>query len=66
MSSPLRSTRMYGQLNAMMIAAGRNPRSRRMDLLIASVAATRKLPLVTHNTKDFAGLAPLVELVDLS
>jgi predicted nucleic acid-binding protein len=60
------TARMYGQLNALVIAAGRNPRSRHMDLLIAAVAATHQLPLVTRNAKDFAGLAPLVELVDLS
>jgi toxin FitB len=58
--------RMYGQLYAMVLAAGRDPRPRRMDLLIASVAAVHQLPLVTRNAKDFAGLAPLVELVELS
>lgn len=57
--------RMYGQLYAMVLAAGRNPRPRRMDLLIASVAAVHQLPLATRNAQDFAGLAPLVELIDL-
>ncbi len=60
------AARMYGQLTAMALAAGRNPRPRRMDLLIASVAAVHQIPLVTHNAKDFRGLAPLVELIDLN
>ena len=59
------AARMYGQLNAATLAAGRNPRGRRMDLLIASTAAVQQLPLVTYNAKDFAGLSPLVEVVDL-
>ncbi len=58
--------RMYGQICALVLAAGRNPRARQMDLLIASVAATRELPLLTRNARDFAGLSPLVEVVDLS
>ncbi|WP_245645767.1 type II toxin-antitoxin system VapC family toxin [Pseudonocardia acaciae] len=60
------AARMYGQLTALMLAAGRNPRPRRLDLLIASVAATHQVPLVTRNAKDFTGLAPLLEVVDLN
>lgn len=64
---PFTSTdaRMYGQLIARVLAAGRNPRSRQLDLLIASVAATREMPLVTRNADDFRVLAPLVEVIDL-
>ncbi|MGH3544387.1 MAG: type II toxin-antitoxin system VapC family toxin [Mycobacteriales bacterium] len=61
-----RSTaRLYGQPYAAVLAHGRNPRPRRIDLLVASVAATHRFPLVTRNPKDFAGLAPLVTLVGL-
>ena len=60
------TARMYGQLNALVLASGRKPRSRQMDLLIASVAAVHRLPLVTRNVKDFLGLAPLVEVIDLN
>lgn len=60
------AARMYGHLYAMVLDAGRNPRPRRMDLLIASVAAVHKLPLATHNAADFAGLAPLVQVIALS
>lgn len=46
---------MYGQLAARVLAVGRSPRSRLTDLLIASVAATHRMPLITRNPKDFAG-----------
>ncbi|MGH3815947.1 MAG: type II toxin-antitoxin system VapC family toxin [Pseudonocardiaceae bacterium] len=59
------AARMYGQLVALVLAAGRNPRPRRMDLLIASVAAHHRLPLLTHNPADFADLSPLLILIEL-
>ncbi|MGH3753720.1 MAG: type II toxin-antitoxin system VapC family toxin [Pseudonocardiaceae bacterium] len=59
------AARMYGQLVALVIAAGRNPRPRRMDLLIASVAAFHRLPLLTHNSADFANLSPRLILIGL-
>lgn len=59
------AARMYGQAYAMVLAAGRNPRPRRMDLLIASVAATHQLPLITRNGADFADLKPLVRVIAL-
>lgn len=59
------AARMYGQLVALVLAAGRNPRPRRMDLLIASVAATHRLPLLTRNPGDFAGLDPLLTMIGL-
>lgn len=60
------AARMYGQLVALVIAAGGNPRPKRMDLLIGSVAAINQLPLVTRNPKDFANLEPLLRMVPLS
>ncbi len=63
------AARMYGQLYAAVIADGREStavdRHCRIDLLIASVAASHHLPLLTRNPKDFAGLAPLVTVVSL-
>ena len=56
---------MYGRLNALMLASGRSPRPRRIDLLIASVAAVRDMPLVTRNARDVAGLEPLLQVVAL-
>jgi toxin FitB len=46
----------YGTLVALAISAGRDPRPRRMDLMIAAIASTRGLPLYTRNAKDFKGL----------
>src|ERR1044072_8047382 len=50
----------YGTLVAMTIAAKRNPKPRRMDLMTAAIASWRNLPLYTRNIDDFAGLDDLV------
>ncbi|AXB45719.1 type II toxin-antitoxin system VapC family toxin [Amycolatopsis albispora] len=60
------AARMYGQLYAMVLEAGKSPRPRRMDLLIASVAAIHGLPLVTRNAPDFEDLEPLVKVIGLA
>lgn len=44
-------------------AAGRKPRSRIADLMIAAVAQVHALPLYTTNVDDFAGLEGLVTVV---
>ena len=46
----------YGTLVALVISAGRDPRPRRMDLMIAAIASSRGLPLYTRNAADFKGL----------
>jgi len=43
-------------------AAGRQPRSRIMDLWIAATALVHELPLYTGNAEDFAGLEALLDL----
>ncbi|SNT64207.1 hypothetical protein SAMN05216276_11135 [Streptosporangium subroseum] len=53
----------YGTLVALTIAADRDPRPRRMDLMIAAVASTRGLPLYTRNDADFKGLESIVTVV---
>ncbi|MGW0193041.1 hypothetical protein [Nonomuraea sp. NPDC003201] len=53
----------YGSLVALTLAAKRDPRPRRMDLMIAAVASSRMLPLFTRNTDDFVGLESLVTVV---
>jgi predicted nucleic acid-binding protein len=50
------AARRYGTLVAMVVAVGRSPRPRRMDLMIAAVASTANLPLYTRNAADFRGL----------
>ena len=53
----------YGTLVALAIAAGRDPRARRMDLMIAAIASARGLPLYTRNAGDFKGLDDIVRVV---
>ncbi|MGC4943182.1 type II toxin-antitoxin system VapC family toxin [Kribbella sp. DT2] len=50
----------YGSLVALTVAAGRDPRPRRMDLMIAAIASARGLPLYTRNVADFKGLDELL------
>lgn len=53
----------YGRLAAAVVEAGRQPRSRTMDLLIAATAHAHGASLYTRNPDDFAGLDNLVEVV---
>ena len=46
----------YGHLAAAVAAAGRQPRARVMDLLIAATAAAHQACLVTVNAKNLEGL----------
>lgn len=61
-----RAARRYGQVIAAILSAGRNPKPRRIDLLIASIASVHRLPLYTVNPKDFAGLEGLIELREVT
>lgn len=58
--------KLYGALTALVRAAGRNPRPRRLDLQIAATAAAARLPLLTCNPADFVGVAQLVDVVAVS
>lgn len=53
----------YGQLAAAVVAAGRQPRSRVMDLLIAATAHAHSARLYTRNAGDLAGVEHLIEIV---
>ncbi|MDX3002279.1 type II toxin-antitoxin system VapC family toxin [Kribbella solani] len=50
----------YGSLVALVLSVGRDPRPRRMDLMIAAIASSRDLPLYTRNPADFKGLDALL------
>ena len=52
--------REYGRIAAAVVQAGRQPRARVADLLIAATAKTHGAELWTHNGADFAGLDSLV------
>ncbi|MEO6500438.1 MAG: PIN domain-containing protein [Jatrophihabitantaceae bacterium] len=54
--------REYGRLAAAVAAAGRQPRVRVADLLIAATAAAHQATLWTRHPSDLAGLEDLVEI----
>jgi predicted nucleic acid-binding protein len=58
--------KLYGALAGLVRGSGRNPRPRRLDLQIAATAAAARLPLLTCNPTDFAGLDRLVDVVAVS
>ena len=57
------AARIHGMICAAVLAAGRKPRRRLADLMIASVAVANRVPLYTTNPDDFAGLDGLLRLV---
>ena len=52
----------YGTLTALTVAANRDPKPRRTDLMIASA---RGLPLYTRNAKDLVGLGDVLQVVEV-
>jgi predicted nucleic acid-binding protein len=53
----------YGQLAAAVVAVGRQPRLRVMDILIAATAHAQAARLYTRNSADLAGIEHLIEIV---
>jgi predicted nucleic acid-binding protein len=60
------AARIFGSVTAAVIAAGRKPRGRVVDLMIAATAIAEGLPLYTTNPADFAGLDNLVRIVQVT
>lgn len=56
---------LYGAIAASVRKSGRNPRPRRIDLMLASVAAELGAVLLTRNPTDFAGIGDIVHVVAL-
>ena len=54
--------REYGRLAAAVVAAGRKPRARMADLLIAATAVAHDATLWTRNPGDLVGLTELVRI----
>jgi len=54
--------RSYGQLAAAVARAGRRPRARVIDLLIAATAHAHEAALYTRNPRDLRGIEHLVEI----
>lgn len=57
------AARTFGLVSAAVVAAGRQPRRRIADLMIASIAIANRLPLYTTNPGDFSGLDELGAIV---
>ena len=53
----------YGRLAARIVATGRQPRGRVMDLLIAATAHAHGATLYTRNPDDLKGLEDLIDVV---
>jgi toxin FitB len=53
----------YGQIAGAVVEAGRQPRARAMDLLIAATAHAHSARLYTRNVDDFSALESLLEIV---
>jgi predicted nucleic acid-binding protein len=60
------AARLFGRVAAAVIAAGRKPRRRVVDLMIAATAIAEGLPLFTTNPDDFAGLESLVQVIPVT
>jgi predicted nucleic acid-binding protein len=60
------TARIYGRVAAAVIAAGRKPRGRAVDLMIAATAIAEGLPLYTTNPADFGGLDALIRIVPVT
>jgi len=60
------AARIYGRLMAAVIASGRKPRRRVVDLMIASTAIAERMPLFTTNPDDFVGLEALIQIVPVT
>ncbi|MGW5972568.1 PIN domain-containing protein [Streptomyces sp. NPDC055186] len=60
------AARIYGRICAAVISAGRKPRRRVADLMIAAIAVAEGLPLFTTNPDDFKGLDDLLTVVPVT
>lgn len=57
------AARLYGRISAAVLDAGRMPRRRIADLMIAAVAGVNELPLYTTNPDDFSGVERIVRVI---
>jgi toxin FitB len=56
------AAREYGRLHALVARRGGQPRRRALDLAIAATAIVQRVPLLTHNTKDFQIIADKLDI----
>lgn len=58
-----RAAHLYGAIAASVRKYGRNPRPRRIDLMLASVAADLGAILLTRNPADFVGIGDIAHVI---
>jgi predicted nucleic acid-binding protein len=58
-----RAAHLYGAFAASVRKSGRNPRPRRIDLMLASVAAELGAVLLTRNPADFVGIGDIAHVI---
>jgi hypothetical protein len=59
------AARRFTHMAGLIVASGRSPKPRRLDMMIGAVASVNDLPLYTRNAKDFAGLELVLTVVAL-
>ncbi|MEV6273958.1 PIN domain-containing protein [Nocardia sp. NPDC051832] len=57
------AARRFTSMAKLVATSGRNPKPRRMDLMIAAIASTNDLPLFTSNVDDFKDLDPFLTVM---
>ena len=55
----------YGTLVALTIQVNRDPKPRRMGLMIAAIASAHGLPLYTRNPADLVGLKDMLQIIEV-
>jgi predicted nucleic acid-binding protein len=60
------AARAFGRVTAAVIGAGRQPRRRTADMMIAAIALAEGLPLFTTNPGDFTGLDELITVIPVT
>jgi predicted nucleic acid-binding protein len=60
-----RTAESYGVLANLVRSGGRDPRPRRLDLLIAATAERHGLALATRNARDFRHLERVLEVLEV-
>lgn len=57
------AARRFTSMAKLVVAAGRNPKPRKVDLMIAAIASVNDLPLYTRNPDDFKGTENLLTMI---
>jgi predicted nucleic acid-binding protein len=59
------AARRFTSMAKLVVVSGRNPKPRKVDLMIAAVASVNDLPLFTRNPDDFKEIANLLTVISV-